>query len=99
MSKKNESKVNSKQVTELLYQALETEMGGVEIYETAVGCAVNEDLKEEGGKYLEQTRRHVEIVEGILREFGLDPDARTPGRAIVHHLGAALVQAMVLAKK
>ena len=35
------------QVNELLYQALETELGGVEIYTTAIQCAVNEELKEE----------------------------------------------------
>ena len=29
------------QVHELLYQALETELGGVKIYETAVGCALS----------------------------------------------------------
>jgi hypothetical protein len=35
------------QLNELLYQALETEKGGVEIYRTALQCAINEDLKEE----------------------------------------------------
>ena len=53
------NEVNNKQVTELLYQALETEKGGVEVYTTAVRCAVNEDLKEEWEKYLEQTANHV----------------------------------------
>src|SRR5262245_13971327 len=37
--------LKDEQVTELLYQALETEMGGVKIYETALKCAVNPDLK------------------------------------------------------
>ena len=47
--------MKKEQIAELLYQALETEKGGVEIYETAVSCAVNEDIKEEWEKYLEQT--------------------------------------------
>ena len=47
------------QFGELLYQALETELGGVQVYEAAVTCAVNEDLKKEWQKYLEQTRNHV----------------------------------------
>jgi rubrerythrin len=38
------------QIQELLYQALETEKGGVEVYKTALRCALNEDLKEEWGK-------------------------------------------------
>ena len=33
--------VNDEQVTELLYQALETEQGGVKVYQTALRCAVN----------------------------------------------------------
>ncbi len=37
------------QVEELLYQALETEIGGVEIYQMAIRCAVNGDLKKEEG--------------------------------------------------
>jgi hypothetical protein len=41
--------VKPEQITELLYQALETEKGGVNIYETALKCAVNPDLKREGG--------------------------------------------------
>lgn len=41
------SQTNVAQVHELLYQALETEMGGIKIYESAVQCAVNPDLKKE----------------------------------------------------
>jgi len=37
---------------ELLYQALETEKGGIQVYETAIQCAVNKELKEEWEKYL-----------------------------------------------
>ena len=32
---------------DFLYQALETEKGGVQIYATALRCAINKDLKEE----------------------------------------------------
>ena len=54
--------MNEEQMRELLYQALQTEMGGVEIYQTALRCALNEELKEEWEEYLEQTEQHVEIV-------------------------------------
>ena len=50
--------MNTDQMNELLYQALETEAGGVQVYETAIRCAVNADLKQEWEKYLEQTRDH-----------------------------------------
>jgi hypothetical protein len=91
--------MNQEQVTELLYQALETELGGVELYETAVQCAVNPDLKKEWGEYLEQTANHVQRVRDVLESVGLDPEAETPGRRVVRHLGGALVEAMEMARK
>ena len=91
------SKINDKQVKELLYQALETEKGGVEVYSTALKCAVNEDLKEEWQKYLEQTTNHVEVVSDLLTTFNLDLEAETPGRQVVRQIGQSLVKAMELA--
>jgi hypothetical protein len=88
---------NTDQVTELLLQALETELGGVKVYETALRCAVNDDLREEWEKYLEETRRHVAVVEGLFDTLGLDRAAQSPGRRVVAHTGASLVQAMELA--
>jgi hypothetical protein len=72
-----------KMTEDLLYQALETEIGGVEIYKMAILCARNEDLKEEWTKYLSETERHVEVVRGIFDALSLDPEATTPGRMIV----------------
>ena len=87
------------QLNELLYQALETEIGGVQVYTTALKCVINEDLKEEWEKYLEQTQNHVEILEEVLTNLGLDPGAETPGRQVVRHIGESLVQAMEMARK
>jgi rubrerythrin len=89
--------MNREQVNELLYQALETEQGGVQVYQTALRCVVNEKLKEEWEKYLEQTQNHVRIVEKLFSEMGLDPDAETPGRLVVRHIGHSLVKAMEMA--
>ena len=83
--------------TELLYQALETEKGGVQIYTTALRCALNEDLREEWQKYLEQTKTHVQVVSDILKSLNLDLETETPGRKIVRHIGDSLVQAMEMA--
>ena len=83
--------------TDLLYQALETEKGGVQVYVTALRCAVNKDLREEWNKYLEQTKNHVQIVSTILTSLGLDPDAETPGRKVVRYIGTSLVKAMEMA--
>jgi rubrerythrin len=87
------------QIEDLLYQALETELGGVEIYRMAILCAKNEDLKEEWAKYRAQTERHVGIVRGIFDALGLDPEATTPGRQIVRDKGKALLSAMQKAWK
>jgi rubrerythrin len=84
-------------VKELLYQMLETELGGVQVYTTALKCAVNDDLKEEWTEYLEQTERHVEVMRELFSELGLDPEMQTPGRQVVHHIGESLVQAMQMA--
>jgi rubrerythrin len=54
--------MKDEQVRELLYQALETEVGGVQVYETALRCVENEDLKQEWEEYLEQTKNHVTIM-------------------------------------
>lgn len=89
----------SARLVDLLYQALETEAGGIQVYETALSCAVNEDLRREWTEYLEQTRTHHQVARGILEALGLDPEARSPGRAVVAHIGQSLVQAMELAKK
>jgi len=83
--------------TDLLYQALETEKGGVQVYTTALRCAVNQDLRDEWNKYLEQTKNHVQIVSEILNALELDPDAETPGRKVVRYIGTSLVKAMEMA--
>ncbi len=87
----------NKKHKELFCQWLETEMGGVQIYTTALKCVVNEDLKEEWTKYLEETERHVEIVTDTLTKLGMDPNEETPGRAVVRHIGESLVAAMEMA--
>jgi rubrerythrin len=86
-----------KQLKELLLQSLEHERGGVKVYETALRCAVNDDLKEEWEKYLQETEHHVEILEGVLSQLGIDAEEPSPGRRIVHDLGASLVTAMTAA--
>jgi ferritin-like metal-binding protein YciE len=90
--------MNIKQVEELILQALEHEKGGVQVYTAAVGCAVNADLKKEWSKYLDETRSHVTRLEAVCKAMQLDPKKETPGRAVVRHLGAALVGAMDLAR-
>jgi rubrerythrin len=89
--------MNEEQVHELLYQALETEKGGIQVYRTALRCVTNEDLREEWEEYLQQTETHEQILRDVFAKIGLDPDAETPGRSVVRQIGQALVKAMDMA--
>ncbi len=86
-----------KQVEALVLQSLEHEYGGVKVYETAITCAVNEDLEKEWTKYLEETKKHAKALEAVCVAMDIDPKRETPGRAIVRHNGKALVEAMSMA--
>jgi hypothetical protein len=85
------------QLNELLYQALETEMGGVKVYQSAIQCAINKDLKKEWNEYLEQTRQHVRVLLDVCEKFRIDPEAESPGRQVVRNIGESLVSAMTMA--
>jgi hypothetical protein len=91
--------MKTEELNQLLYEALETEMGGVLVYKAAIRCAINEELKSEWEEYLEQTEKHVEVVRELCQKFGLDPKSETPGRQVVRHIGQSLVQAMEMALK
>jgi rubrerythrin len=85
-------------VIDLLLQALEHEKGGIQVYQTALECVQNDDLKEEWTKYLDETKNHHRVVKSLCNALEIDPEAETPGRQIVRSLGEALVEAMKKAK-
>lgn len=90
--------MKNEQLNQLLYEALETEIGGIQVYEHAIQCATNGELKEEWQEYLEQTKKHEQIVRGVFEKLGLDPEVETPGRKVVRHIGDSLVKAMDMAR-
>jgi rubrerythrin len=89
--------MNMQRVHDLLLLSLEHEQGGVKVYETALSCTNNRELSAHWEQYLNQTLSHVTDLESICLALGLDPQRETPGRAVVRHLGAALVEAMKMA--
>jgi rubrerythrin len=91
--------MDHKQLKELVLQSLEHERGGIQVYETALQCARNDDLREEFEEYLQQTRQHEQKLLGVCARLGVDPEAPSPGRKIVKELGLALVRAMQEAKR
>ena len=58
------------QLHSLLYDALETEKGGVLVYQAALRCATNHDLAAEWKKYLEQTQNHARSSSMFWRSSG-----------------------------
>jgi hypothetical protein len=85
------------QFKELLLQSLQHEKGGVLVYQTALECAINSDLRAEWEEYLKQTRTHVEALTEVCTALGLDPGEVTPGCKVVEHAGKALIVAMKMA--
>jgi hypothetical protein len=90
--------MKKEQVEELVLQSLEHEMGGVNVYTTALTCVQNAGLKKERKKYLAETRTHVSTLEGVCTAMGIDPTRETAGRTVVRHTGSSLVAAMEMAK-
>jgi len=91
-------KFNEAQIKDLLLQALETERGGIRLYETALQCTKNPDLQSEFEEYLEQTRRHETVLTALFAQLGLDTETDSPGRQVVAHIGRSLVEAIELAR-
>jgi len=89
--------VKREQLEDLVLQSLEHEKGGILIYETALKCALDDDLKKEWEEYFEQTQHHVEVLEGVCESLGIDPAQEIPSQAIIRHMGASLVEAMEMA--
>ena len=74
-------------LTNLLYEALETEQGGIKLYETALLAAVNKELRTEWEEYLEQTKNHEAVLRQVFEQMKLDPGKETPGRLVVRRIG------------
>lgn len=86
-----------KQVEELLLQSLAHEMGGVEIYETALECAQNPQLRTRWQEFLAETKTHVTTLQELCRRLDLGDDLDRPGCKVVQHIGDALLEAMRMA--
>jgi rubrerythrin len=89
--------MHDEQVKELVLQSLAHEQGGVKVYEAAVAAAQNEGLKREFEHYLEQTRKHVRVLQAVCQALEIDATERTPGVAIVGSMGQSLVDAITRA--
>ena len=85
--------------SQFLCEALQQEQGGIEVYEAALRCVNEEELRDEWRRYRDETHDHVEIYTGICLQLGIDPRTPTLGRKIVEHMGRSLVEAMEMAER
>jgi hypothetical protein len=85
---------NQEELTELVCQAFETEKGGIEVFRTALRCAVDPELREKWQEYLEQAQKHKRILLKVFERFDLDPNAGPPGRSVLQDTADLLVAAM-----
>jgi rubrerythrin len=86
--------MKTSQLKELLLQSLAHERGGVKVYETALQCTQEEELKEQWQEYHQQTEKHVAILEQLCQDLKISSSERTPGVKVVESVGEALVHAM-----
>ena len=93
----SKARYDSHQLNDLVLQMMETELGGEQVYRTALTCAVNPDLKKNGrlsARNPDPPGRGAQPV----RHLGLDPTPSRPRAGWSKHIGESLVKAMQLAK-
>lgn len=90
--------MNQPQIEELLCQALETEIGGVQLYEAAISVAQNKELRKEWEKYLAESRHHEEVLREVMGKLGISADTESTGREIVRSMGRALLEMIETAR-
>lgn len=93
------SAYDSEQLKDLLLQMMETELGGEQVYRTALSCVQNINLKNEWKDYLDETMDHQNIIRTTCELLGIDANEATPSRQVVKYIGESLVKAMELAKQ
>ena len=91
--------MKKEQLNELMLQALETELGGVQVYENALEVRRQRGPQRGMGEVPRADPEPRKIVLTVFEKLGLDPNEETPGREIVRHIGESLVKAMQMARK
>lgn len=86
--------MNTHKLELLVLEALQTETGGLKVYDKALECVDHAELRAEWRKYRDQTERHREVLLEACAKLGIDPDRRAPGCDIVRATADSLVRNM-----
>ena len=88
----------NQRMSHFIVEALEHERSGVEIYRLALACAQDDELRDEFGRHLQQTRDHESALLETCRDLGIDPELETPVRAVVRDTGELLASSISKAR-
>jgi rubrerythrin len=83
--------VSRDSLLEFLSEFLAVEQGGMELYIGARDHATHEENREMYKMYLEQTRKHAELLTGAIRKLGGDPKYVSPCARIQQHRAKAMM--------
>ena len=86
--------MQSDSLNDVVLRSLEFERTGIEVYKTALRCAVTEELREEWDQNLARTLRNERMLTEVCDVMDIDPDEETPDRRMVRQVGSFLVNAM-----
>src|SRR5262245_54993570 len=86
--------VESDSLNDVVLRSLEHERTGIEVYRTALRCAVTSELRDEWDQNLARTERNERMLTEVCDVMDIDPDEETPDRRIVRQVGSFLVNTM-----
>lgn len=85
-------------VDDFLLQVLETELWSPRVYEAAIACACDADLRGQWAKHREESEQHALILAELMRGLRLEAHLVTPACALVRRANDALVAAITTAQ-
>jgi rubrerythrin len=91
------SGLNAQFLADTLSAFLAHEQCGVHLYRVVAGASENPILKGKYERFLDQTERHVNILERLISALGGNPYYVSPTARLVHSMNTGLLQGVVLA--
>jgi len=86
--------MQSDTLNDVVLRSLEHERTGIEVYKTALRCAMAHELREEWDQNLSRTLRNERMLAEVCDVMDIDPDEETADRRIVRQVGNFLVDTM-----
>jgi hypothetical protein len=93
------NKMKLKELHRFIYQGLETELGCIYVYQTAIHCAVLSELGEWWRAQLGRAQRRADLLRDLCVRLDLNPDVESTARQIVRYKAQTMVLTMELSQK